>query len=136
MENNSESEPSNDRGKGSDSPSAFSDAGGIAGHINKCETLEEGTSAFVHWLNSEDKKSLAGENPIVLLKFLNDIHTILYDTHLQKQLEVEVKNGVPFCTYCQEDDCAHVGFAIEVEQLFGHRPAGETEQKMEDLIEI
>jgi len=55
---------------------------------------------------------------------LNDIHTILYDKHIQKQLEVGVKKGVPFCRYCQDDHCAHVGFAIEVEQLFGHRPVG------------
>ncbi len=27
--------------------------------LNKCETLDEGTSAFMHWLNSDDKKSLA-----------------------------------------------------------------------------
>ena len=49
--------------------------------FNKCETLDEGTFAFMHWLNSEDKASLSStDNPIVLLKFINDIHTILYDT--------------------------------------------------------
>lgn len=39
----------------------------------KCETLDEGTFAFMHWLNSEDKRSLSStDNPIVLLKFIND----------------------------------------------------------------
>ena len=41
--------------------------------FNKCETLDEGTFAFMHWLNSNEKKSLSQtDNPIVLLKFVND----------------------------------------------------------------
>jgi hypothetical protein len=51
--------------------------------FNKCETLDEGTFAFMHWLN--------------------------------------------------EDDCAHVGFAICVEQSYGHRRTG-TEERIEDII--
>jgi len=27
--------------------------------FNKCETLDKGTFAFMHWLNSKDKKSLS-----------------------------------------------------------------------------
>ena len=39
---------------------------------DKCESLDEGTFAFMHWLNSEDKISLSfTDNPIVLLKFIN-----------------------------------------------------------------
>jgi hypothetical protein len=30
------------------------------------------------WMNSENKKSITPDNPIVLLKFVNDKHTILY----------------------------------------------------------
>jgi hypothetical protein len=42
--------------------------------FNKCETIEEGTFAFMHWLNPDNKKSLScTDNPIVLLKFINDI---------------------------------------------------------------
>ncbi|HZA06887.1 MAG TPA: hypothetical protein VE619_04210, partial [Nitrososphaeraceae archaeon] len=45
--------------------------------FNKCQTLDEGTFAFMHWLNSEDKQSLSStDNPIILLKFVNDDHTI------------------------------------------------------------
>ena len=102
---------------------------------NKCETLVHGTSAFMHWLNSEDKTTLTGENIIVLLKFINDRHTVLYDRNLHTQLDVEINNGVPFCKYCKQDDCAHVGFAICVEQLYGHRRSG-TEEKIEDIIGI
>ncbi|MGC2571314.1 MAG: hypothetical protein WA364_07360 [Candidatus Nitrosopolaris sp.] len=102
---------------------------------NKCETLDQGTYAFMHWLNSEDKTSLIGENVIVLLKFINDRHTVLYDRNLHPQLDVEINNGVPFCKYCKQDDCARVGFAICVEQLYGHRRSG-IEEKIEDIIGI
>jgi len=103
--------------------------------FNKCETLDEGTFAFMHWLNSEDKRSLSStDNPIVLLKFINDIHTILYDTNLHAEVEVEINQGIPRCKYCKEaHDCAHVGFAICVEQSYGHRRTG-TEERIEDII--
>jgi len=102
--------------------------------FNKCETLDEGTFAFMHWLNSEDKRSLSStDNPIVLLKFINDKHTILYDTNLHEEVDVEINEGIPYCKYCKEDDCAHVGFAICVEQSYGHRRSG-TEVRIEDII--
>jgi hypothetical protein len=101
---------------------------------DKCESLDEGTFAFMHWLNSEDKRSLSfTDNPIVLLKFINDKHTILHDTRLHADVDVEINKGIPYCKYCKEDDCAHVGFAICVEQLFGHRRSG-TEERIEDII--
>jgi hypothetical protein len=104
--------------------------------VNKCETLDEGTIAFMHWLNSEDKKSLAPtSNSIALLKFVNDVHTILYDTYLCAEIDVEINKGIPYCKYCKEDDCAHVGFAICIEQLYGHRRSG-TGETVEDIIEI
>jgi hypothetical protein len=134
MENNLESKPYDGNGNGKARTS--SEPGSNTRHNYKYESLEEGMSAFMHWLNSEDKKSLSGENPIVLLKFMNDKQTILYDTNLHRQLEVEICNGVPICNCCKEDDCAHVGFAIEVEQLFGHHRGGGTEQKIEDFLEI
>jgi hypothetical protein len=104
--------------------------------FNKCETLDEGTFAFMHWLNSEDKKSLSStDNPMVLLKFVNDKHTILYDTHVHAEVDVQINKGIPYCKYCKEDDCAHVGFAVCVEQLYGHRRSG-TEERIEDIIGI
>jgi hypothetical protein len=133
MENNPENEPYGGNGHGNGKAHSSPDLGTTQDN-NKCESLEEGTSAFMHWLNSEDKKSLSEGNPIVLLKFMNDRRTILYDTTLRTRLEVEINNGVPFCKYCKEDDCAHVGFAIEVEQLFGHRRGGEVEQRIEDIL--
>ena len=31
---------------------------------------------------------------------------------------IAINDGVPFCPYCQDDSCAHVGFTICVTQLF------------------
>src|SRR2546422_4604871 len=105
-------------------------------NFNKCETLDEGTFAFMHWLNSEDKKSLSSaDNSIVLLKFVNDKHTILYDTKLHAEIDVEISKGIPFCKYCKENDCAHVGFAVCIEQLCGHRRSG-IEETLEDILEV
>jgi hypothetical protein len=116
-----------------------SDPDGSSQHkhkLNKCETLDKGTFAFMHWLNSEDKKSLSSnDNPIVLLKFVNDKHTILYDTKRRTEIDVEISKGVPFCRYCKEYDCAHVGFAVCIEQLCGHRRTGK-EQTVEDILEV
>jgi len=88
--------------------------------IVKCETLEDGTEAFMKWMNSTDKKSLYSANPIVLIKFINDKYTIVYDTIMSQEVDVELTDGIPFCNFCKSDDCAHVGFAICIEQLYGH----------------
>lgn len=129
MEDNGNSEESDD-----DSDSHIEQK--VENRFSKCETLEEGTYAFMHWLNSQDKRSLAStDNPIVLLKFVNDKHTILYDTHLHVETDVEINKGIPYCKYCKEDDCAHVGFAVCVEQLYGHRRSG-TEERIEDIAEL
>ena len=100
----------------------------------KCETLEDGTEAFMKWMNSTDKKSLSSANPIVLIKFINDKHTIVYDTIMSQEVDVKLTDGIPFCNFCKSDDCAHVGFAICIEQLYGHRRGGkeETADKMID----
>ena len=101
---------------------------------NKCESLDEGTFAFMHWMNSENKKSITSDNPIVLLKFVNDIHTILYDTDLHSEVDVQINEGVPYCKYCKLDDCSHVGFAVCLEELYGHRRGRGKEETVDDII--
>jgi hypothetical protein len=101
---------------------------------NKCESLDEGTFAFMHWMSSADKKSLTSDNPIVLVKFVNDKHTILYDTDIQSEIYIEIDNGVPYCKHCKADDCSHVGFAICVEQFYGNRRGSGREETVEDII--
>jgi hypothetical protein len=127
-------EQSNEEG---DDPDGYSKVKDKSKHkFNICETLDEGTFAFMHWLNSNDKKSWSQtDNPIVLLKFVNDKHTILHDTNLHAQIDVEINEGIPYCKYCKQDDCAHVGFAICVEQLYGHRRSG-AEETVDDIIQI
>jgi hypothetical protein len=104
------------------------------GFHNKCESLDEGTFAFMHWLNSDNKKSIASDNPIVLLKFVNDKHTILYDTDLHIEVDVEINEGVPYCRHCKLDDCSHVGFAVCVEELYGHRRGRGKEETVDDIV--
>ena len=102
---------------------------------NKCESLDEGTFAFMCWMNSENKKSITSDNPIVLLKFVNDKHTILYDTDLHSEVDVEINEGVPYCRYCKLDDCSHVGFAVCLEELYGHRRGrGGKEETVDDIV--
>jgi hypothetical protein len=103
-------------------------------HVRRCETVDDGTEAFMQWMGSPDKKSLTSDNPIVLIKFVNDVHTVLYDTSFSKEVDVKLTGGVPYCNYCKSDDCAHVGFTICLEQLEGHRPNGE-EETVDDIID-
>lgn len=102
--------------------------------IGKCETLDEGTFAFMRWLSSNDKTSY--DNPIILRKFVNDKHTIMYDTQLNAEIDVKITEGAPYCQFCKSADCAHVGFAICIEQLYGHRRGNGKEETVEDIIGV
>jgi hypothetical protein len=104
------------------------------GFHNKCESLDEGTFEFMHWMSSDNKKSITSDNPIVLLKFVNDKHTILYDTDLHSEVDVQINEGVPYCKYCKLDDCSHVGFAVCVEELYGHRRGRGREETVDDIV--
>jgi hypothetical protein len=95
--------------------------------VIKSNTLDEGTMAFIHWLNSTHKNCTI-ENPIVVKSFENDRCTVLRDSSVQAEVNVETKEGVPICQYCKADDCAHVGFTICLEQLHGR---GETLESIE-----
>jgi len=102
--------------------------------LHRCETIEDGTEAFMQWMGSTNKKSLNSDNALVLIKFVNDEHTVLYDTSLAKEVEVKLSSGIPFCNYCRSDDCAHVGFTICVEQLGRHRRDGR-EETIEEIVD-
>jgi hypothetical protein len=93
----------------------------------RCNTLDEGTIAFIHWLNSSHKRSTI-ENPFIVKDFQNDKCTVLWDSSKQTEIHVDTKDGVPICQYCNADDCAHVGFTICLEQLHGR---GETLESIE-----
>jgi hypothetical protein len=67
------------------------------------------------WLNAEDKKSPA--IPIVMKEFAEGKRAVLQDNILQKEVIVNIVEGIPFCNECRSNDCAHVGFVICIEQL-------------------
>jgi hypothetical protein len=102
--------------------------------VRSCVTIDDGTEAFIQWMGSSDKKSVTSDNPIILKKFVNDVHTVLYDTSLSKEIDIKLTGGIPYCSYCKSDECAHVGFTICLEQLEGHRPNGE-EETVDDIVD-
>jgi len=77
--------------------------------------LDEGVITFGLWLNAENKKSLA--IPIVMKEFVEGRKAVLQDNILQKEVIVNIAEGIPFCNECRSNDCAHVGFVICAEQL-------------------
>ena len=77
--------------------------------------LDEGVTIFGLWLNAEDKKSLT--TPIIMKEFAEGRRVVLQDNLLQKEVIVNIVEGIPFCNECKSNDCAHVGFAICAEQL-------------------
>ena len=77
--------------------------------------LDEGVITFGLWLNAENKKSLA--IPIVMKEFAEGRKAVLQDNLLQKEVIVNIVDGIPFCNECRSNDCAHVGFVICAEQL-------------------
>jgi hypothetical protein len=78
-------------------------------------TLDEGVITFGLWLNAEGRKSPA--IPIVMKEFTEGRRVVLQDNILQKEVIVNIVEGIPFCNECRSNDCAHVGFAICTEQL-------------------
>jgi hypothetical protein len=77
--------------------------------------LDEGVTTFGLWLNAEDKKSLT--TPIIMKEFAEGRRVLLQDNILQKEVTVNIVEGIPFCNECRSNDCAHVGFAICAEQM-------------------
>jgi hypothetical protein len=75
--------------------------------------------AFALWLGAKDKDS--PPMPIAVKQFTsginNEIVVFLQDIILQKDIIVDIVDGVPFCKECRSNDCAHVGFAICAEQM-------------------
>jgi hypothetical protein len=93
--------------------------------------LEDGELAFMEWLNSENKTST--KNHFILKRYEKDKECILNDNTLHYYVKVKINDGAPFCTYCQDDSCAHVGFTICVMQLFERKGIllGENENIMD-----
>lgn len=89
--------------------------------VEKCESLDEGTFAFLNWMNC---KSFLGDdyqvNPPMMLKNIDlpkPTQVKLYDRYLGKAIIVNMVDSVPQCKNCSSDDCSHVGFTICLLQL-------------------
>ncbi|MDQ3976631.1 MAG: hypothetical protein M3264_08910 [Thermoproteota archaeon] len=78
-------------------------------------SVDEGVCAFGLWLNAENKKSLS--IPIIMKEFAEGRKALLQDNLLQKEIIVNIVEGIPFCNECKLNDCAHVGFTICAEQM-------------------
>ena len=85
-------------------------------HPIHISNLDDGEFAFMEWLNSENKTS--SKNHFILKRYEKDKECILNDNTLHSYIKVRINDGAPFCTYCQDDSCAHIGFTICVMQLF------------------
>jgi hypothetical protein len=86
--------------------------------------LEEGIECFNHWLstqdegynNSNDEDSKINIQLILKVFEKEKNKLLLYDNILKLDIEVIFIDGVPFCTLCGIDDCAHTGFTICAKQ--------------------
>jgi hypothetical protein len=61
--------------------------------------LDEGIVTFGLWLNAENKKSLS--IPIIMKEFAEGKRAVLQDNLLQKEIIVNIVEGVPFCNECK-----------------------------------
>jgi hypothetical protein len=88
----------------------------------------------MEWLNSENK--ISSKNHFILKRYEKDKECILNDNTLYYYIKVKINDGAPFCTYCQDDSCAHVGFTICVMQLFERKGIliGEEDENILDLF--
>lgn len=102
--------------------------------VENCESLDEGTFAFLNWMNC--KCFINDEypkNPPIILKHINfpKISLIkIFDRFLNRDVLVDIVDGVPLCKNCITDDCSHVGFTICLKQLIDR----EGFNSMEDLL--
>jgi hypothetical protein len=102
----------------------------------KVGTLDDGTAAFMQWLdlvNNQQYRTNSLDTPLILKKIIKDKQAILYDKNLRSEIDVEIKEGVPFCSYCDLPDCSHVGFTISLEQLCEDRCSNQ-ELSTDDIV--
>ena len=88
-------------------------SGKVLATMVRNNNIEEGVSAFTLWLGSTSKDSKV--MPIAMKQFtpgISKVVVLLQDNLLQKDIIVDVVDGVPFCNECRSNDCAHVGFVI------------------------
>ena len=84
----------------------------------KNNNVEEGIECFTHWLSIHDGGNKSDEDDrrniqLILKVFEKEKNKLLLHDNLHNSdIEILFTDGVPFCTLCRTDDCAHTGFAI------------------------
>jgi hypothetical protein len=100
----------------------------------KCESLDEGTFAFLNWMNCKSFDSEGyDQNPPLVLKYVDfpNIGLVrLFDRFLAQDIFVDIVDCVPLCKMCTTDDCSHVGFTICLLQLIER----EGFESMDDIL--
>ena len=86
----------------------------------KNNNVEEGIECFSQWLSIKDgncDEDNSRNIQLILTAFERKKNKLLLHDNLNNiDIEVVFTDGVPFCTLCQIDDCAHTGFAICAKQ--------------------
>ncbi len=87
----------------------------------KCKSLDEGSFAFLNWMNCKSFDSEGyDQSPPLTLKYVDfpKVGLIrLFDRFLGQDVFVDIIDCVPLCKACITDDCSHVGFTICLLQL-------------------
>ena len=100
----------------------------------KCESLDEGTFAFLNWMNCKSFDNEGYEqNPPLILKYVdfpNLREVKLFDRFLNQDIFVNIVDCVPSCRACFADDCSHIGFTICLLQLIDR----EGFESMDDIL--
>jgi hypothetical protein len=87
--------------------------------IVRNNTVDEGIIAFTVWLGANGNNN-SSTIPIAMKQYrrgINKVELSLRDNILQKDIQIGIVDGVPFCNECRSNDCAHVGFAVCAEQM-------------------
>jgi hypothetical protein len=81
----------------------------------KCESLDEGTFAFLNWMNCKSSDEDIEPNPPLILEHIdlpNPSLVKFYDRYLRTEALVDIIDSILRCKKCRSDDCSHVGFTI------------------------
>lgn len=79
-------------------------------------SLDTGTTEFMKWLTPKNERSEKGL--IAVRDFKDNKYVTLFDKSIADYVIVKYTDCIPWCIFCDADDCGHVGFAICLKQYF------------------
>jgi hypothetical protein len=75
-----------------------------------------GVMDFMKWLSCLENDKNSPDNPFIIKEIVQDKYMIFYDKEILRDVIIVFKNGIPWCLYCETDDCGHIGFAVCLKQ--------------------